>query len=255
MMNDTMMNGTEMANDTIAEMPEEMAGDDGRRKLMDLEGLQDSVQGVVDNAKDIGMNVVDKGKEIAGDVQERVNNTVTNLASTLNETAARVNETVQTGVDRVNEFIGNVSGSGDAENDTMMNGTEMANDTIAEMPEEMAGDDGRRKLMEMMEEMANATDAIGEMNMTMNATMNATDEANSTTEEDHDHDHDHDDGEKEESGDDGRRKLMEMMDEMANATDAIGAMNMTDDANATMPEEMAGDDDGRRKLMDVLSGV
>merc|ERR1719161_98598 len=70
MMNDTMMNGTEMANDTIAEMPEEMAGDDGRRKLMDLEGLQDSVQGVVDNAKDIGMNVVDKGKEIAGDVQE-----------------------------------------------------------------------------------------------------------------------------------------------------------------------------------------
>merc|ERR1711937_1000312 len=181
-MNDTMMNGTEMANDTIAEMPEEMAGDDGRRKLMDLEGLQDSVQGVVDNAKDIGMNVVDKGKEIAGDVQERVNNTVTNLASTLNETAARVNETVQTGVDRVNEFIGNVSGSGDAETDTMMNGTEMSNDTIAEMPEEMAGDDGRRKLMEMMEEMANATDAIGEMNMTMNAAdaMNMTDDANAT---------------------------------------------------------------------------
>merc|ERR1712087_236768 len=160
------------------------------------------------------------------------------------------------GVDRVNEFIGNVSGSGDAENDTMMNGTEMANDTIAEMPEEMAGDDGRRKLMEMMEEMANATDAIGEMNMTMNATMNATDEANSTTEEDHDHDHDHDHGEKEESGDEGRRKLMEMMEDMANATNAIGemnmtmnatdAMNMTDDAmNATMPEEMAGDD-GRR---------
>merc|ERR1712087_967607 len=90
-----------------------------------------------------------KGKEIAGNVQERVNDTVTNLASTLNETAARVNETVQTGVDRVNEFIGNVSGSGDAENDTMMNGTEMANDTIAEMPEEMAGDDGRRKLMDL----------------------------------------------------------------------------------------------------------
>jgi len=34
--------------------------------------------------------------------------------------------------------------------------------------------------MEMMEDMANATDAIGEMNMTMKATMNATDEANST---------------------------------------------------------------------------
>merc|ERR1712087_361391 len=104
------------------------------------------------------------------------------------------------GVDRVNEFIGNVSGSGDAENDTMMNGTDMANDTIAEMPEEMAGDDGRRKLMEMMEDMANATDAIGEMNMTMNATdaMNMTDDAmNATMPE-------------EMAGDDGRR-LMDVL--------------------------------------------
>merc|ERR1711937_938007 len=137
-MNDTIMNGTEMANDTIAEMPEEMAGDDGRRKLMQLEGLSDAAQGAVDKAKDVGMNVADKAKDVAMTVGTKVNDTLT-----------KVNDTAQAAVDKVNEFIGGASASNATMmndtmmNDTMMNGTEMANDTIAEMPEEMAGDDGR----------------------------------------------------------------------------------------------------------------
>merc|ERR1719189_989736 len=53
MMNMTMNGTDEMANDTIAEAPEEMpSSDDGRRKLLQLEGLQDSVTGVVDKVND-----------------------------------------------------------------------------------------------------------------------------------------------------------------------------------------------------------
>merc|ERR1719313_935360 len=116
-----------------------MAGDDGRRRLMQLEGLSDAAQGAVDKAKDVGMNVADKAQDVAMTVGTKVNDTLT-----------KVNDTAQAAVDKVNEFIGGASASNATMmNDTMMNGTEMANDTIAEMPEEMAGDDGRRKLMQL----------------------------------------------------------------------------------------------------------
>merc|ERR1712176_197078 len=46
MMNDTMMNGTmDMMNGTMEEPAEEVS-DDGRRKLMQLEGLQEAAMGV-----------------------------------------------------------------------------------------------------------------------------------------------------------------------------------------------------------------
>merc|ERR1719388_809863 len=72
------------------------------------------------------------------------------VGTKVNDTLTKVNDTAQAAVDKVNEFIGGASASNATMmNDTMMNGTEMANDTIAEMPEEMAGDDGRRKLMQL----------------------------------------------------------------------------------------------------------
>merc|ERR1711920_992301 len=165
-MNDTMMNMTmngtdEMANDTIAEAPEEMpSSDDGRRKLLQLEGLQDSVTGVVDKAKDTAANAKDKVTEVANKAVDKAT-----------EIVDKANATLQAGVDKVNDFIGTAAGNLTAmangtEGNMTMNGTdEMASDSIAEAPEEgeempeegeempeegeemPSSDDGRRKLL------------------------------------------------------------------------------------------------------------
>merc|ERR1719237_716896 len=94
----------------------------------------------------------------------------------------------------------------DMMNDTMgnmtMNGTDdMANDTIAEDPEEMpASDDGRRKLLEGHEGHSD-DDTMDMMNDTMgNMTANATEMANDTIT---------DAAEEMPVSDDGRRKLLE----------------------------------------------
>merc|ERR1719163_325960 len=106
----------------------------------------------------------------------------------------------------------------DAMNDTMtnmtMNGTdEMANDTIAEAPEEgeemPSSDDGRRKLLAGHEGHSDGDDHSHSDDMTMamndtmmNMTMNGTDEmANDTIAEAPE------EGEEMPSSDDGRRKL------------------------------------------------
>merc|ERR1711959_456563 len=92
----------------------------------------------------------------------------------------------------------------DMMNDTMMNmtanATEMANDTIAEDPEEMpASDDGRRKLLAGHEGHSD-DDTMDMMNDTMgNMTMNATEMANDTIT---------DAAEEMPANDDGRRKLL-----------------------------------------------
>merc|ERR1712151_1213950 len=128
MMNDTMMNGT-MMNGTMNATEEghdhegegeKEVSDDGRRKLMQLEGLQEAAMGAVDKAKDVAMNV-----------GQKVNETVANVGSALNATATRVNETVQSGLDRVNDFVEGIQGGADnaTDNSTMMNDT-MMNDTM-----------------------------------------------------------------------------------------------------------------------------
>merc|ERR1711881_808913 len=129
-------NATEMANDTIADAAEEMpASDDGRRKLLQLENLQDSVTGVVDKAKDAASDAKDKVTDVA------------------NKAVDKANATLQAGVDKVNDFIGSAAGNvsalaNETEGNMTMNGTEMANDTITDAAEEMpASDDGRRKLL------------------------------------------------------------------------------------------------------------
>merc|ERR1711920_1047770 len=198
-MNDTMMNMTmngtdEMANDTIAEAPEEMpSSDDGRRKLLQLEGLQDSVTGVVDKAKDTAANAKDKVTEVANKAVDKAT-----------EIVDKANATLQAGVDKVNDFIGTAAGNLTAmangtEGNTTMNGTdEMASDSIAEAPEEgeempeegeemPSSDDGRRKLLAGHEGHSDGDDHSDDMTMdamndTMtNMTMNGTDEmANDT---------------------------------------------------------------------------
>merc|ERR1712176_715789 len=177
-------NATEMANDTITDAAEEMpASDDGRRMLLQLDGLQDSVTGVVDKAKDAASN--DKDTEIVD----------------------KANATLQAGVDKVNDFIGSAAGNvsalaNETEGNMTMNGTEMADDEIEgeEMPEEMpASDDGRRKLLAGHEGHSD-DDTMDMMNDTMmNMTMNATEMANDTIT---------DAAEEMPASDDGRRKLL-----------------------------------------------
>merc|ERR1719183_3517150 len=215
-MNDTMMNMTmngtdEMANDTIAEAPEEMPSfDDGRRKLLQLEGLQDSVTGVVDKAKDTAANAKDKVTEVANKAVDKAT-----------EIVDKANATLQAGVDKVNDFIGTVAGNLTAmangtEGNMTMNGTdEMASDSIAEAPEEgeemPSSDDGRRKLLAGHEGHSDGDDHSHSDDMTMDAmndtmtnmTMNGTDEmANDTIAEAPE------EGEEMPSSDDGRRKLL-----------------------------------------------
>merc|ERR1711975_50489 len=98
-------NATEMANDTIAEEGE------GRRMLLQLEGLQDSVTGVVDKAKDAASDAKDKVTDVVD----------------------KANATLQAGVDKVNDFIGSAAGNvsalaNETEGNMTMNGTEMADD-------------------------------------------------------------------------------------------------------------------------------
>merc|ERR1712176_1027918 len=167
-------NATEMANDTITDAAEEMpASDDGRRMLLQLDGLQDSVTGVVDKAKDAASNAKDK---------------VTDVANKAAEIVDKANATLQAGVDKVNDFIGSAAGNvsalaNETEGNMTMNGTEMADDEIEgeEMPEEMpASDDGRRKLLAGHEGHSD-DDTMDMMNDTMmNMTMNATEMANDT---------------------------------------------------------------------------
>merc|ERR1719327_107993 len=190
MMNDTMMNmtanATEMANDTITDAAEEMpASDDGRRMLLQLDGLQDSVTGVVDKAKDAASNAKDK---------------VTDVANKAVDKATEI-------VDKANDFIGSAAGNvsalaNETEGNMTMNGTEMADDEIEgeEMPEEMpASDDGRRKLLAGHEGHSD-DDTMDIMNDTMmNMTMNATEMANDTIT---------DAAEEMPASDDGRRKLL-----------------------------------------------
>merc|ERR1712039_368764 len=214
-------NATEMANDTIADAAEEMpASDDGRRKLLQLEGLQDSVTGVVDKAKDAASDAKDKVTDVANKAVDKAT-----------EIVDKANATLQAGVDKVNDFIGSAAGNvsalaNETEGNMTMNGTEMADDEIeGEDAEEMpASDDGRRKLL--------GDDTMDMMNDTMmNMTANATVMANDTIT---------DAAEEMPASDDGRRKLLagheghsddDTMD-MMNDT----MMNMT--ANAT---EMAND--------------
>merc|ERR1719182_827078 len=111
-------NATEMANDTIADAAEEMpASDDGRRKLLQLEGLQDSVTDVVDKAKDAASDAKDKVTDVA------------------NKAVDKATATLQAGVDKVNDFIGSAAGNvsalaNETEGNMTMNGTEMADDAI-----------------------------------------------------------------------------------------------------------------------------
>merc|ERR1711981_1503695 len=172
-------NATEMANDTIADATEEMpASDDGRRKLLQLEGLKDSVTDVANKAVDKATEIVDKA-----------------------------NATLQAGVDKVNDFIGSAAGNvsalaNETEGNMTMNGTEMADDAIeGEDAEEMpASDDGRRKLLEGHEGHSD-DDTMDMMNDTMgNMTANATEMANDTIT---------DAAEEMPASDDGRRKLLE----------------------------------------------
>merc|ERR1719327_2249873 len=88
MMNDTMMNmtanATEMANDTITDAAEEMpASDDGRRMLLQLDGLQDSVTGVVDKAKDAASNAKDKVTDVANKAVDKATEIVDKANATL----------------------------------------------------------------------------------------------------------------------------------------------------------------------------
>merc|ERR1712060_628192 len=184
-------NATEMANDTIAEEGE------GRRKLLQLEGLQDSVTDVVDKAKDAASDAKDKVTDVANKAVDKATDIVD-----------KANATLQAGVDKVNDFIGSAAGNvsalaNETEGNMTMNGTEMADDEIEgeEMPEEMpASDDGRRKLLEgheghsddMTMDMMNDT----MMNMTMNGTEMADDAITDAAEE-------------MPASDDGRRKLLE----------------------------------------------
>merc|ERR1712039_359575 len=136
LMNDTMgnmtMNGTDdMANDTIAEDPEEMpASDDGRRNLLGDDTM--------DMMNDTMMNMTANATEMAND-------TITDAA-----------EEMPASDDGRRKLLAGHEGHSDDDtmdmmNDTMMNmtanATEMANDTVTDAAEEMpASDDGRRKL-------------------------------------------------------------------------------------------------------------
>merc|ERR1712060_64522 len=254
-MNDTMMNMTmngtdEMANDTIAEAPEEMpSSDGGRRKLLQLEGLQDSVTGVVDKAKDTAANAKDKVTDVANKAVDKAT-----------EIVDKANATLQAGVDKVNDFIGSAAGNvsalaNETEGNMTMNGTEMADDEIEgeEMPEEMpASDDGRRKLLEGHE--GHSDDMTMDMmnDTMMNMTMNGTEMADDAIEGE--------DAEEMPATDDGRRKLLEgdkghsdddtmdmMNDTMMNMT--MNATEMANDTITDAAEEMPASDDGRRKLL------
>merc|ERR1711959_625910 len=188
-------NATEMANDNIADAAEEMpASDDGRRKLLQLEGLQDSVTGVVDKAKDAASDAKDKVTDVANKAVDKAT-----------EIVDKANATLQAGVDKVNDFIGSAAGNvsalaNETEGNMTMNGTEMANDTITDAAEEMpASDDGRRKLLAGHEGHSD-DDTMDMMNDTMmNMTANATEMANDTIT---------DAAEEMPASDDGRRKLL-----------------------------------------------
>merc|ERR1712084_37860 len=215
-MNATMDAMNMTANATITDAAEEMpASDDGRRMLLQLDGLQDSVTGVVDKAKDAASNAKDKVTDVANKAVDKAI-----------EIVDKANATLQAGVDKVNDFIGSAAGNvsalaNETEGNMTMNGTEMADDEIeGEDAEEMpASDDGRRKLL--------GDDTMDMMNDTMmNMTANATEMANDTIT---------DAAEEMPASDDGRRKLLagheghsddDTMD-MMNDT----MMNMT--ANAT----------------------
>merc|ERR1712100_585785 len=189
-------NATKMANDNIADAAEEMpASDDGRRKLLQLEGLQDSVTGVVDKAKDAASDAKDKVTDVANKAVDKAT-----------EIVDKANATLQAGVDKVNDLIGSAAGNvsalaNETEGNMTMNGTEMADDEIEgeEMPDEMpASDDGRRKLEG--HEGHSDDDTMDMMNDTMgNMTMNATEMANDTIT---------DAAEEMPASDDGRRKLL-----------------------------------------------
>merc|ERR1711985_215237 len=87
-----------------------------------------------------------------------------NLVGKGQEVAGRVQEGAMAAVDRVNDFVCNVSDSlnGSACANATMNGTEMANDTTGEdAAGEEAGDDGRRKLLDLTDAAGAVTDAAG----------------------------------------------------------------------------------------------
>merc|ERR1739848_143365 len=139
------MNGTEMANDTIGETIDEdgedadgedadgeEAGDDGRRKLLDLTDAANAVTGAVSDASDAVTGAVNM-------VQDAISGAVGDAGDApMNETAV-ANETMSM-VDGVKDFVGNVSDCG-------LNATEEGNCTNATMPAdgemtgEEAGDD------------------------------------------------------------------------------------------------------------------
>merc|ERR1712057_108309 len=181
-MNATMnatMNVTEMANDTIEGEASEgkEAGEGGRRKLLDLAS---DLSGAVDKAKETAEEAGEKLKEGAEKVgekvkegAEKVKEGAEKLVGKGQEVAGRVQEGAMAAVDRVTDFVCNVSDSlnGSACANATMNGTEMANDTIGEMIDEdgedgdgedadgeEAGDDGRRKLLDLASDVSGAVD-------------------------------------------------------------------------------------------------
>merc|ERR1712216_935423 len=160
MMNDTMgnmtMNATEMANDTITDAAEEMpASDDGRRKL--LEGHEghsdgDDHEGHSDDDTMDMMN--DTMGNMTANATEMANDTITDAAEEMPASDDRRRKLLEgheghsDGDDHSHSDDDTMDMMNDAMGNMTMNGTDdMANDTIAEDPEEMpASDDGRRKL-------------------------------------------------------------------------------------------------------------
>merc|ERR1711959_357025 len=124
----------------------EEAGDDGRRKLLDLAS---DVSGAVDKAKDTAKEGAEKIKEGAEKVVDKGN------------------DTARAAVDKVTDVVCNVSEAlngtacANATNETMANGTEMAADTIDGEDAE-AGDDGRRKLLDLTDAANAVTGAVSD---------------------------------------------------------------------------------------------
>merc|ERR1719247_3751495 len=151
-MNDTMgnmtANATEMANDTITDAAEEMpASDDGRRKLLEgHEGHSDD--DTMDMMNDTMGNMTMNGTD------DMANDTITDAAEKMpaSDDGRRKLLEGHEGHSDGDDHSHSDDDTMDMMNDTMgnmtMNGTDdMANDTIAEDPEEMpASDDGRRRL-------------------------------------------------------------------------------------------------------------
>merc|ERR1712070_298183 len=146
-MGNMTMNATEMANDTITDAAEEMpASDDGRRKL--LEGHEghsddDTMDMMNDTMGNMTMNATEMANDTITDAAEEMLASDDGRRKLLEDHEGHSDgddhsHSDDDTMDMMNDTMGNMT----------MNATDdMANDTIAEDPEEMpATDDGRRRL-------------------------------------------------------------------------------------------------------------